>query len=205
MEENLGTVRLLWGILRIISTGLVLTTSTIILLITPATWWVSVIPFCAVSVVAAILAVAEWRMVWIWLVILVQAFIFTLALFGIVYGLIADEYVPVLLLAFTMILANEHTLTTTLSYSCQFANGGDLFVREFNAESLRISLNYLYKLLARDGLILGAGFVLSVVAVSFVTFAPAASILSDPSLYIVIASISLAALILLKEEEPLSH
>jgi len=52
-------------------------------------------------------------MVWILLVILVQAFIFTLALFGIVYGLIGDEYVPVLLLAFTMILANEHMLTTT--------------------------------------------------------------------------------------------
>jgi len=198
-------MRLLWGILRLITTGLVLTTSIIILLAVPATWWVLVIPFCVVSVVAAILAVVEWRVVWIWLVILVQAFMFTLALFGIVYGLIADEYVPVLLLAFTMILADEHTLTIALSYSPQFANRGDLIVREFNAESLRISLNYLYKLLARDGLILGAGFVLSLVAASFVTFAPAASILSDPSLYIVVASISLAALILLKEEEPPSH
>lgn len=202
MDESLVRLRLLWDLLRVISTGLVVTTSILILLAIPAAWWIPCILFSCIGVVAAILAVIEWKIVWVWVVVLVQALLFTLGLFGVVYGLIDDGYVPILLLAFTMILVTEHTLTTTLSYSAQFSNHVDLTVREFNSESLRLSLNHLYKMIARNSVVFGSGFVLSEVAASMGSFVPTASILSDPSLYIVIASISLAALIVLKEEEP---
>jgi hypothetical protein len=200
MEESLRNLRLLWGLLRVIPTGLVATASMLILLAIPATWWMPCFLISVIGTVAAILAVMQWKIAWIWVAVLVQAFLFTLGLLGVVYGFIDDWYVPILLLAFTMILASEYTLTTALSYSAQFSNRGDPTIREYNSESLRVSLNDLYRMLARNCLVLAAGFVLSVVGASVGSFAPAASILSDPSLYIVVASISLAALIVLKEE-----
>ena len=131
---------------------------------------------------------------------LAQVFLFALGLFGVIFGFTSEGYVPVLLLAFTLILAGEHAMTTALSYSAQFSNRGELAIREFNSTALRISLNHLYERLARDGLVLGGGFVLSVVAAGLGAFSSASSILSDPSLYIVIASTSLAALLTLKED-----
>jgi hypothetical protein len=200
MEQNLGRLRLLWNFLRIISTGLVAATSLLILLAIPNGWLIPLVPLSGLCIVAAIIAVTQWRIAWIWLALLVLASLFVSGLLAAVFGLIGEEYVPVLLLSFTMILMSEHTLTTISSYSAQFANRGNLAIREFNVEALRNSLNHLYKRIARDSLVLVMGFVLSAAAVSVGAFGPAASILSDPSLYMVIASISLAALVMLKED-----
>lgn len=199
MEQNLARLRL-WDFLRVISTALVGTTSLVSLFAIPTGWSITIVPLSLLTLVAATLTVTKWKMVWIWLALLVQVFLFTLGLFATIFGLTSEGSVPVLLLMFTMILASEHTLTTTFSYSTQFSNRGNLAIQEFNAEALKRSLNHLCRRLARDGLILGIGFVLSVVAASIGTFGPAASILSDPSLYMIIASISLAALVMLKEE-----
>ena len=139
-------------------------------------------------------------MVWVWLALLAQAFLFALALFAAVFGAISGAYVPALLLAFTMILASEHVLGRGLTYSSQFSRRGNTMIWEFNADALNATLSRLYKQLARDGLILGVGFALSIIVASLGALGPVVSVLSDPSLYMVIASISLAALVALKEE-----
>jgi len=200
MESSVARVQLLWNFLRVISTTLVAAISLLIPLAIPTGWLIPAAPVSILAVVAAILAVTDWKTVWVWVTLFLQASLFTMGLFAVVYGLTGQESVPVLLLTFTMILASEHTLTTTLGYSIQFSNRGNLAVQEFNAEALRVSLNHLYRRLARDNLILSTGFVLSLLAASVGMFVPTAPILSDPSLYIVIASISLAALVVIKEE-----
>ena len=199
MEANLARLRRSWNFLRIASVALVGATLFIILLVIPGGWMIPTIPVVVLGVFAAILSVMEWKMGWIWLVLFVQSFLFALGLCAAVLGLTSLESVPALLLAFTMILASEHVLTTALSYSAQYAERGDVSVREFNAETLTVCLNHLYRRLARDSLILGTGFVIALVAATASALAPP-SILSDASLYMVIASISLAALVLLKEE-----
>ena len=200
MEQSLTRLRRLWNFLRIICAALAEATLLLILITIPNEWLMPSAPIFVLGIVAAILALAEWKIIWVWVALLAQASLFSLGLFAAVFALTTAEFVPILLLAFTMILVSEQTLTTTLSYSGQFSNRGNLVVLGFNAEALMVSLNHLYKRLARDSLILGAGFVFSLAAASLGAFEPTAPILSDPSLYMVIASISLAALVLLKEK-----
>ena len=157
------------------------------------------VPILALGVAGAVLAVEEWKAIWIWMSLLAQAFLVVLGLSAVFLGLIGQGYVVVLLLGFTMVLMNEHALSTAMSYSAQFSNERGITIREFNAEALGVSLKRLYRRLARDSLVLGGGFLLAVVAGSISAFAPSASILSDPSLYMVIAAITLAALLTSKE------
>jgi len=200
VDPSLRRIAYRWNLLRVLLTGLVAATGLSILSVIPNGWLLLVVPIFTVGVVVTIFAVTQWDMVWIWVALFVQAFLFALGLSAVVFGFVGEVYVPILLLAFTMILVSEHALTTTSSYGAQFSNQRLLAVREFNAETLRVSLNHLYRRLARDTLILGAGFVMAVAVASLGTVGPGASILSDPSLYMVIASISLAALLMLKEE-----
>jgi hypothetical protein len=200
VEQSLIRLRLLWDLLRVILVGLVAATSLLILSALPTAWWIATFPIFILDVIAAILAVTQWRMVWVWLALLAQAFLFALALFAAVFGAISGAYVPALLLAFTMILASEHVLGRGLTYSSQFSRRGNTMIWEFNADALNATLSRLYKQLARDGLILGVGFALSIIVASLGALGPVVSVLSDPSLYMVIASISLAALVALKEE-----
>jgi len=200
MEESLVRLRRLWNLLRIILIGLVAGASLLALLAFPSGWLVAAVPFALLGVVAATLAVTQWEMPWVWLVLIILASLFSLGLFSAVFGLNSEGSVPLLLLMFAMILASEHVLSSTLSYSPQFSDRRDAAIWISNADTLTASLKHLYSRLARDGLILGAGFVLSVAAASIGILGPTVPILSDPSLYMVIASISLAALVILKEE-----
>ena len=200
MGQSLSRLELRWNLLRVILTGLVAMTCVVILLAVPTGWWVPMVPIFGLGVVGAGLAVKEWKAVWIWMSFLAQAFLLALGLFAVVFGLIAEGYVAILLLGFTMVLTSEHAMSTTMSYSAQFSNEGRLAIRELNAEALGVSLKQLYARLARDSIVLCGGFVLSIVAGSLGAFGPSASILSDPSLYMVIAAVSLAALLTSKEE-----
>lgn len=108
---------------------------------------------------------------------------------------------PVLLLGYVMLLFGVELLTITCRYR-------DIYARlssdsEFNPHVLlfRKSLRYLYDKIARLGVIFGTSYVVTIGALflgakitSFVAG------LSDISLYLVVVSISLALLILIKEE-----
>jgi len=199
MEQDLARLDLLWTLLRAILEVLVTATFLLILLAIPMSWWMTLIPISALGVVSAFLGMKDRKIIWIWATLLAQAFLFASAISATIFGYTDEGSVPVLLLAFTMILLGEQAMTTALSYGAQFSNQGELSIREFNVKALTGSLNNLYRRLAGDGLILGSGFVLSVAAASLGAVSPN-YYLSDPSLYIVIASISLAALLTLKEE-----
>ena len=199
MEQNLRDFTLRWNILRAFAVGIATATNILTLGILPRNWWLSTIPMLVIGLIVAALAVAQWKSMWIWLTLLVQAFLFILGLSAAIFGFVAETSVPVLLIAFTLILTTEHILTAAASYSPQFSIKCERAILEFNLETYAASLNHLYRRLARNALIFATGFLISILVVSLGAISPAASILSDPSLYIVVASISLAALLTVKE------
>jgi hypothetical protein len=200
MEVSPSQPFLLWNLLRVISAGLAAATSLLVLVIMPSVWWIITVPVFFVVVISSSLAVAQWKIMWIWLTLVAQIFLFASALFSAVFGIIGEEFVPVLLLAFTMILASEHILTSSLKYSAQFSRSGNRTAAGFNAKALRGSLRHLYRRLARDGVVFGSGFLLSATVATIGALGPTLSILSDLSFYVIIASLSLALLIVLKED-----
>jgi len=200
MEQRLAKPDWLWASLRTIPVLLVAATSLLALFVIPSEWFLPIAPIITIDVVAAIMAVTYWKTIWIWLALFAQISLFGLGLFAVLSGNTSEVYVPLLLLMFTMLLGSEHTLTTTLSYHPQFSTRDNSEVREFNAEALRVSIKHLTRKLARDSLLLGLGFVVSVMAGSLIPPLTGGSILSDPSLYLVVATVSLAALIISKDQ-----
>lgn len=200
MEKSLRQLRLRWNLLRVISAGQVAATSLLILMAIPSTWWMVTGPVFMLGGVATILTVLQWKVAWAWLTLLVQGFLFVVGLLSVVFGIASGAYVPILLLALCMVMASEHVLSMTLNYSGQFSERGNRSVVEFNAQTLRASLDQLYRRLAWDGVVFGAGFLVSVAIAAIGVVGPAAAFLSDPSVYALVASISLALLVLFKEE-----
>jgi hypothetical protein len=200
MEKSLGQLRFRWNLLRLISAGQAVATFLLILVAIPLSWWMVTGPVFILGCIATILTVLQWKLAWAWLTLLVQSFLFVIGLLSAVFGFASGAYVPILLLALCMVMASEHALTMTLKYSGQFSGRGNRSVIEFNAQALRASLDHVYRRLAWDGVVFGTGFLLSVAIATIGVVGPTAGFLSDPSVYALVASISLALLIMFKED-----
>jgi len=199
MESSLARLRLRWNLLRTFSAALVLITYLVILLAIP-NWWAFAVPALILGAVTTVLAMLQWKRIWIWVTILTQGFVFAIGLVSTLLGVTGASGVSILLLAFPMILISEHVLSVALNYSGQFSEHRNRSVMEFNANALTTSIDYAYKRLAQDGLLFGVAFLgaLSVAAASVVS--PAIAGISDPSVYVIVASISLALLIAFKQD-----
>jgi hypothetical protein len=200
MEKSLGQLQLRWNLLRIILAGQVIATSLLILMAIPNGWWIGAVPVFILGSVAALLTVLQWKIAWAWLTLLVQGCLFVVALVSAVFGIASGAYVPVLLLALSMVIASEHVLNTTLKYSGQFSGRENRSVMGFNEQALRASLDRLYSRLAWDDVVFGTAFLISLVIATIGLGGSTSTILSDPSVYALVALMSLAFLILLKEE-----
>jgi len=200
MEKILSQLRLRWNLLRIISVGQVVATFLLILVAIPNIWWLVTVPVFALGSVAAVLAVLQWRVAWSWLTLFCEVFLFVVGLLSAVFGIVSTAYVPLLLLALSMIIASEHILSMTLKYGGQFRWHGNRSVMEFNAQVLTASLGHLYRRFAWDSAVFGTVFLASLAIAAVSVVGPTVSFLSDPSVYALVASISLAFLIVFKEE-----
>ena len=197
MEHRLAQLMSRWNILRIFATTQLAATYLLLLLLTPSNWWTVVTPVLIFGGITAALAAVQLRVVWAWLTLVLQVFLFGVGLFAIVSGIIGEENVPILLLAFTMLILGEHILSLIMKYAGQFSRPENLL--GFNLLALSSSLHQLYRKLARDCLIFSGGFLFSLGVAAVVTVGPV-GFLSDPSLYAILAAISLALLVVLKEE-----
>ena len=200
MEKSLGQLWLRWNLLRAISAAQAAATFLLILTAIPSRWWVVTGPIFILGGVATILTVLQCKVAWAWLTLLVQSFLFVVGLLSAVFAIASGAYVPILLLALCMVMASEHVLSMTLNYSGQFSGHGNRSVSEFNAPALRASLDHLYRRLAWEGVVFGTGFLFSVAIATMGVVSPTATFLSDPSVYAIVASISLALLVAFKEE-----
>jgi hypothetical protein len=201
MDQTIRQPTLGWNLLRLVSAAQAVTTYLLILAATPTRWWIVTGPIFVVGCIAAILAIVQCRVIWAWLTMLLQAALFGVGLFSTVFRISDETYVPLLLLAFLMAIASEHVLSVTLNYSAQFSRRGTRTVTEFNAQALRTSLGNLYGMLAWDAVIFGGVFLISLIVASLGAVGATITMLSDPSLYVALMSITLAFLFVLKEEQ----
>jgi len=201
MEQNLGQLKIRWNLLRITSAGEAVATFLVILLAIPTRWWMVTSPIFVLGLIATTLTLVQYKIAWAWLTMLVQATLFAVGLLSTISGINGDAYVPLLLLAFLMGIASDHILNMALNYSGQFSQLGNRAVAEFNVSALKASLGDLYRRIAWDGVVFGSAFLLSITVATLGAVGATVAVLSDPSLYVILLSISLAALIMLKEEE----
>jgi hypothetical protein len=200
MGETIAQLRLQWNLLQIITWVLPVATSLLILETIPSGWWMVSVPILILGAICASLAIIQWKPVWTWLVLIAQGFLFAIGLIATVTGPPNHAGIPLLILAYPMILATEHLLSTAMSYSAQFSTTGDSSVKQFNAPALTVSLCHLYRNLGRDGIVFGVSFLLSLAIGALSAIGATTTVLSDPSLYAIVATISLALIVVLREE-----
>ena len=166
----------------------------------PSAWQAILAPVFAFGYIAASLTVIQLKEVWAWVTIAVQSVLFIFALFPSISGIVGEVQVPILLLTFTMLIATEHTFGLILEYAEQFSGSKSRPLMDYNLPALRTALNHLYRKFASDAAVFATGFLLAVTVATIGPTMPIAGMVSDPSVYAVIALLSIALLIILKEE-----
>jgi len=199
MEGSLANLRLRWNILRSFAGAIAIVTFTLILSAIPTTIWALWLMALAVGVVTSVIAQVKCDFAWNMLTILEQGVLFGIALLSDLSR--GGENLPILLLAFVMILASEHTLSLISDHRDQFSTRNSALEMEFNVPILRRSLDSLYRRLTWVGAVFGIGFLLSIVVASASgVLSSIAPVLSDISVYVLVTSIALATLVVSKEE-----
>ena len=201
MDQGLAQLRISWNILRAISVGQAVATFLLILVTIPPGWWTVTSPVFLVGCVAAILTVTQHKIAWARITMLLEGTLFAVGLFSTFFEVNGEVYVPLLLLAFVMAVGSEHILSMTLIYGAQFSGRGNRAVAEFNVHALRISLGHLYRRFAWDGVVFGGAFILSLAVAAMSAVGGGVRLLSDPSLYVILLSLSFALLFLFKEAQ----
>ena len=200
MEQSLSPITLRWNLLRIITLSELAACSLLILVTITRTWWSLAVPVLSLGLIFAALTLIRPRPTLMRVTLLAQGSLFALALGQSILGITLAVNVPILLFVFTIFLAAEHSLTLIMTYAQQFSKPKDGSISIFNLPVLHTSLDRLYRKIAWDGVIFGMGFLLSVAIAIFATNGPVVGFLADPSLYAIIVSLSVAMLIVLKDQ-----
>ena len=201
MESSLRNLRLRWNLLRAIGASIAIVTFTLILVTIPVGIWILWVLPLLIGVGVTIFAVIKCDVTWSRITLLAQSVLFAIALLSAISARGPVEDVPILLLAFVMIVGTEQVLTLISNYGVQFSISDSDFVTNFNIPTLQRSLDSLYRRLAWNGVIFGTAYLLSIAVAFLGSFlSPVAPILSDISVYVLVASIFLAILIVLRAE-----
>ena len=166
------------------------------------TWLFSITVLGPIVVaVFSLLAISKGNPAWGKASLLTQAILFSISLISDTLVKAVSANLPVLLLTFVMLLFGVEFLTLILSRHRQVSNwlGGTEF--ESNALMVNKSLRDIREKLTRFGIIFAGCYVLTI-GVLFLSevVGSFASILSDIAVYVVLTSVSLALLIILKED-----
>ena len=182
-----------------IAAVIAIATFALILTTIPIAIWTLWVSALLIGIAVTSLALVKYDLIWNKITLLAQSILFAIALLTAISTGGAAEGIPILLLAFVMILGTEQVLSLISNYGAQFSLSNSAPI--FNVPTLQRSLDHLYRRLAWDGAIFSAGYLFSVAVVSMGNFlGPVAPALSDISVYVLVTSISLAILIVLKEE-----
>ena len=166
------------------------------------TWLFSITVLGPIVVaVFSLLAISKGNSAWGKASISTQAILFSILLISDTLMKAVSANLPVLLLTFVMLLFGVEFLTLVLSRHRQVSNWLADIEFEPNAFMVNKSLRDIHQKLARFGIIFAGCYVLTI-GVLFLSevVASSASVPSDIAVYAVLASVSLALLIILKED-----
>jgi small-conductance mechanosensitive channel len=200
MEYSVKSIRLSWDFLRGIAGFTEFLTFAIIAAMIPPQLGVLRIPALIVGVVISALAAFKCSLMWARIALISEISFFFIPITWAVFSS-ASSVVPVLLLAFVMMMFSEHIVSLFSEYRHQFSTLVGERVLDFNSPALGRSLAGLYRRLARNGILYACCYVITIgVLLTGLGFSRVAPILSDVSLYILVISISLALLVVMKED-----
>lgn len=193
--------RFSWTILRMLAISWLVITACAIASTYPAKLFSLTILGPIVVALFSVLAVSNGNPSWGRASHLAQAFLFSISLVSETSLKTLSANLPILLLTFVMLLFGVEFLTLVLSHHRQVSDWLRETGLESNAFMMSKSIGDIQGRLAHFGIIFAAGYLLSV-SVLFVSevVAPLAPILSDIGVYLVLTSVSLALLIILKED-----
>ncbi len=201
MDNTLNRVRTGWAIFRSCSMICGLLGFYLIVNVSPPLMELYILPGVAIGVGLVLISVFAKSEIWAKMALLTQAVLFSFAILAYANSRSAPNNLPMLLLTFITILFNAEMLTRIPTYQKQFSMRIEDLVNSANSISLKKSLDQLYVKQGRLAIILGTSFLLTIVVLLLgTTLGSAAPILSDPSLYMVVVSISLMFLLALREK-----
>jgi len=201
MENSVVKLRLRWNLLRVMAAAIAITTFILALTRIPAAIWILWVLELLIGVIVSAFAVVKCDVTWSRITLIAQSTLFAIALLSAISMGESEEGVPILLLIFVMILGSEQVLSLISNFGTQFSLSASTPVIGFNMPTLQRSLDQLYRTLAWDGVLFTAAYLLSLSILAVGSFiSPVAPVLSDISVYVLVTSISLAILIVSREE-----
>jgi hypothetical protein len=199
METGVATYRIRWALLRIFSaTWILLTLISITVTLPPTLLPVGIIG-SVFGISTGLIAVLNGRWVWSEVSLLDGGLMFLVLLLEENMSKTVEQNLPVMLLQFMMLLFAVEVLSVVSKQHGLFSKV--LIETEGSVSILARSIHQALRRTARLGLLFASSYFISI-AILYVGayIAPLSPILSDISFYIVIVSVSLALLIILREE-----
>jgi hypothetical protein len=150
----------------------------------------------------SLLAVSTGNLEWSRFSLLTEAVLFSISLVSDTWLKNVSTNIPILLLTFVMLLFGVEFLNLVLSHHVQISNWLPDRTLKANAFMLSKSIGEIQNRLTQFGIVFAACYVLTI-AVLFTSeiVVPLVPILSDIGVYVVLTSVSLALLVILKENQ----
>lgn len=201
MENTIDSYVAGWTIVRILSSAFLLLTFGLLTISFPL-WSLRITGLVAlVGIFFGLIAVLKGDRIWVRTTSLITGVMFFCSLLWHTLSSTLEQNLAMLLLLFVLVLFSAENLSLVCRYQKQYS-------KETIAELptslivLQKSMEQIHKQIGRLGLILGGCYVITI-GIVYVggllgSFAP---VLSDTSLYVVVASISLALLMIIREEQ----
>jgi hypothetical protein len=180
---------------------LVLTACAIALTYPPKLSWLAFLGPIVVALLS-VFAVSKGSPGWGRASQLAQAFLFSISLVSDTLLKTVSANLPVLLLTFVMLLFGVEFLSLVLNHHRQISNWLRDTMLEPNAFMISKSIGDVQSRLAQFGIVFAGSYLLTIgVLFASEIVVPLVPILSDIGVYVVLTSISLALLVILKEDQ----
>lgn len=201
METSVDTYLLHWNVLRIFSLAWLLVTLVFVtILLPPQLLPVGILGSLLGTSIGA-LAILKGRWKWSVISLLDVGLMFTVLLLTQTVSKVVDQNLPITLLLFVMLLFAVEVLAVICKHQSVFLNGILRSEALVSKDVLRRSTQNAFRKMSRLGLLFASCYLISLGILFVGAYATSiAPVLADVSLYVVVVSISLALLIILRED-----
>ena len=201
MEDSVKKIQFGWAVLRCIAGSVEFFTFAILVAITPTQLELLRALAIVIGILVSVLVAFKCSLVWVRVALILKTSFFIAPMEAAVFASNISNILPVLLLAFVMILFSEHAVSLVSEFSHQFSVlRGEMWL-DFNTSALGRSLIGVYRRLARNGVVFASSYVLAIgILLSGFSFNRFVPFLSDVSLYALVVSVSVALLVVVKED-----
>lgn len=202
MEKRLGTVTARWNAIRASSLAFLLTTFIVLVGTLPVGLGIVAALLSGLGLLFGAWSLLRGERIWARAALSVMGLMFVVSLLIRVVSNGILQSIPQLLLAYVMMLFETETLGLVCKHYPTQVIGQHTLSLTSDQTAFRKSLDHMFRSFPRLALVFGSCYLLAIAAIYLGDlFVPVFPVLSDISLYIVAVSVSLALLLILREEQ----